>query len=713
MIFFSALIVHFIRTAGCGRALSRLARRLLALSGMAIMLTSLGSVAWAEQALLDADAQVKGTQGSIVLPLVISATTPRAIELKLRWAYSSLIDPKRSIINVVINGQARSSRRLSDIGPQGWNLNLRPMPAGRHDLVLQVHLRAKDEDCLPVPESLWLTLLQSSTLQGASPAVVLHSNSQSAVRDYPMLWKNNVAAANGTVPQTTAHLIRLTHDFPWDAEMAAIYLQSQLLLLNQSIETLDATATEPTQSRLQNVAGIRGQMRLRALDRLPLAHPAAVRWKLSPETRFVLFTPAQGVLEIIAKDTSGLGQALQLLANDSLRQLCHEAICSSTAAMNDALTPKTATSNALPQSSLWAMQTGDQPRGWTAQGAGVHTLRQIWLRPATLDLLSDVQLHLAARISQASQIDSSQSSVSVRINDQNLATYSLADWKSTHAKIRIPHSLWTARVWVLDFEVRLVPRATQRCSFLVQEDFWATIDPQTRLEAQFKQQDGVGIAGFWHRSLERSVQPLVWATTSGSLPQPHQLAQLSPLLVPLASARQGAQVLRWTFVEPTACHAVACIVLDAADGRDKRSEHLLQWKAALRKIPSQAQSLPDLRSAGTALIAWTAQDGNQAEQLHLVVGHPTSARLPVPQLAAFAGPVAVHTDQWQFFPEESALDTPDGSASKGQGNVSQQQGRLRWVNLIWALLSVVICTALAVVVWRNKKKPDTTTWEVS
>jgi Bacterial cellulose synthase subunit len=703
MMFFFALLVYFIRVAGYRRYVSTFARRLLRSSLMALALTS---NAWAEQALLDADAQVKGTQGSMVLPLMITATTPKIMELKLRWTYSSLIDPKRSIVNIVINGQARSSRRLSDVGPEGWALNLRPLPAGRHDLVLQVHLRAKDEDCLPVPESLWLTFLQSSTIRGATRAGTSIAK-QPVVRDYPMLWKNNIPPSLGTAQQPATHPIRLIHDFPWDAKMAAVYLQSQLLLRHLSIETRDAKVIDPVQGSLQNAADVRGQLQMRALDRLPPTHPAVARWKLSPETRFVLFTPVAGELEIIAKDTSGLEQALQLLANDSLRQLCHETICSSTAAMNDALAPKTATSIAIPQSLLWAMQTGDQPRGWTAQGAGVHKLRQVWLRPATLDLQSDVQLHLAARISQASQIDSNQSSVSVRINDQNLATYSLADWKSTHAKIRIPQSLWTARVWVLDFEVRLVPRATQRCSFLVQEDFWATIDPQTRLEAKFKQQDGVGIAGFWHRSMERTVQPVVWPIASGSPPQPHQLAQLSPLLVPFASPRQGAQVLRWTFVEPTACRTAACIVLHAADDRDKRSEHLLQWKAALKKIPSQAQSLPDLRSAGTALIAWTAQE------LHLVVGQPSSARLPVPQLAAFTGPVAVHTDQWQFFPEESALDTADGSASKGQGNVSQQQGRLRWVNLIWALLSVVICTVLAVLFWRKKKKPDAKTWEVS
>jgi hypothetical protein len=360
---------------------------------------------------------------------------------------------------------------------------------------------------------------------------------------------------------------------------------------------------------------------------------------------------------------------------------------------------------------LWKMMDGDQPRGWSAVGAGSHKLRQVWIRPSALQLQADVQLHLAARFSQANQVDAARSSISLKINDQPLATYSLAEWKAGHAKIRIPASLWRSSVWVMDFEVRMVPQATQRCSYLIQDDLWVAIDPETRLEAKFKYEEASGIAGFWQQAIRRTVQPVFWNAASG-LPNANEMTDLIPLLLAFVDADRPVP-LRWAFVDQTACKSSQCIVIHPASAPSQNDGAVLPWRSALTRVPDQAKGLPDLNLRGTAVIVWQARAANSDERLHIVLGAANNQPLPVPQIATFAGPIAIHTDRWQFFSSaaELAASAP-GAIAMTPGNTSQQQGRLRWVNLIWALASLVIVTSLAIVYWRKKKKVDPKTWEV-
>jgi hypothetical protein len=96
-----------------------------------------------------------------------------------------------------------------------------------------------------------------------------------------------------------------------------------------------------------------------------------------------------------------------------------------------------------------------------------------------------------------------------------------------------------------------------------------------------------------------------------------------------------------------------------------------------------------------------------------MLGASKGQALSTPQLNTFAGPIAVHTDKWQFLASESASPkSSDGALSAGAGNISQQQGRLRWVNLLWAFLSLAFVAMLAILYWRKTKKADPKTWEV-
>lgn len=662
------------------------------------------SAASAQTRLVDGDIQLRGAQSNHTIPIVVAAgTKPQTVQLKLLWSASSLIEPRRSVLNVVVNGQIQSSRRLSDMGQNTWTLKLRPLPAGQYDLAVQVYLRGKDDDCIPLPESLWFTLQDTSTIEGASRRTLTGLNPGIAVRDFPKNWRSE-AVGTSTQAAASKGKLQLSHDFPWDGALAAALLQTQLLLSNQGLEPYIDSETSDKDSSAR-------RLRIRSLDKLPTQHPARARWSMSKETQFVLYAPSTSQLELIARTPLGVQLAMELLNDTKRRSLCHENLCSSSVTDNDQGHRTLPMAQAQASDSLWRMLDGDQPRGWTASGAGTHKLRQVWLRPVTFELESDVQMHLAARVSQASQIDSTQSSLSLKINDQPIATYSLADWKAGHAKALIPASLWRARAWVMDFEVRLIPRSAQRCSYLIQDDFWVTLDPETRIEAKFKQQETDGISGFWQRRVSRPTLQVLW-NGANALPSALEISQFIPVLRAFAQAEPQAGP-RWVFVDPSVCQRDACIVMHPTGTDQGKNGGILAWRAALGRVPDQAKGLPDFNIGGTALIAWQAREGNAAERLHIVLGAPSGQLLGVPELSGFAGPIAVHTDQWQFFASQTALaESAAGAVSQKAGNVSQQQGRLRWINLIWALTSLVFITALAMTYWRKKRKANNKTWEV-
>jgi Bacterial cellulose synthase subunit len=667
------------------------------------------STVFAKNTLVVEDVQLRGAQSRHSIALGIGGTKPQAVEINLQLAASPLLDNKRSIVNILVNGQIRSTRRVEDLVNGSWRVNLRPLAPGKHELSFQAYLRGKDDDCIPLPESLWLTLLNTSTIDGAHLLTAPTANSTQAVRDFPNIWKQ-ASSVNERLGKDVKTPVVITHDFAWSNSMGSAWLQAQLLLANRGLVVHNYPSSANNQP---SVGTSTASLTLRTFDRLPANHPAAIRWREIKDPIYVLFAPSPSKLEVIAKKPEHLQLALDLLDDDERRQICHQNVCSLSS--SDLVKPLHANRGSRPNNKpmLWSMATGDQPRGWTAQGVGTHRLRQVWVRPLAMELQSDVQLHLAARSSQAEQIDRDQSSISLRINDQPLATYSLAKWNSSHAKVRIPQSLWRANAWVMDFEVRLVPRQLKRCSYLVQEDYWVALDPETQLEAKYKHEEAAGIAGFWQRAMQRQQIQVAWNGSAGELPNEQQLASYTTMLQPLLPAASSHVPTRLELVNRSSCQEMACIVLHAHSTPPASATDVLAWKSNLSRLPQRAKLLPDLSAKGTAVIAWLEADSSQAEQLHFVLGAPSDTPVAAPALASLNGSFAVHSDQWHLFSDQASFEASLSHQAPTTGeNVSQQQGRLRWINLIWATVSLLIIAGFALVYWRKKRKPDPKTWEV-
>lgn len=651
------------------------------------------------------DLQLRGAQPSQSIPIHMEATSAQPIELKLDWISSPMIDGKKSIVNVLINGQIRSTRRVSDLEGNAWRISLRPLNPGNHILTLQAQLRGKDDDCLPLPDSLWLTLLNGSTIKGALKGGGIEKRESLAVRDFPAKWKaTHVSAA--AQDQRARPSVLLAHDFAWKEQAQSAWLRALQFLHQNGLNAQtkpDAGSQTATERKLT----------LRSFDRLPAEHPARKRWESEKNTLFALHAVSESHLEIIAKSPENLNRALDLMHDEERRKVCHERLCS-VSDIDVTIERAANTRNASADTpALWRMTAGDQPRGWTAQGVGTHRLRQVWVRPLATEFQSDVYLHLAARASQAEQIDFLQSSINVRINDQPLATYSLSNWKSSTAKIRIPQSLWRANIWVIDFDVRLVSRNLQRCSFLVQDDYWVAIDPETQVEAMYKMVEPIGIAGFWQRAVTSPAVHVTWAEAASKAPTEQQLALFTPLLQALQASPSEATSPRITLVSKSQCKTSPCVILHSDASASWANEEVLSWKRAFGQVPDQVKDIPDLGTKGTAALLWVPPDQGNAEQLHLVLGSRSDSTLPVPPLSTFSGSIALHTDQWQFFSDESAFRSNLNASPAGAGNTSAQQGRLRWVNLIWALISITIVAGFAIVYWRKHRKPDPKTWEVN
>ncbi|TAG26132.1 MAG: hypothetical protein EAZ37_10230 [Burkholderiales bacterium] len=669
------------------------------------------------EALFINDLQLRGEKTSQPIPIFIEGTQPKAIELKLHWNASSLVDFKRSTIHVSINGQIRSSRRLSDLSQNAWDVRLRPLRAGKHEIRIELQLRSKDDDCSLPPDALWVTFLSDSQINGAALSEKGSASRVVAVRDVPENWRK--ASADEPAALAKMPAVLLAHDFPWDRQIAAAFLQAQLFLRQRGFDVaLPSDSKEPKRT-----------LSIRSIDKLPLDHPAVSRWRALKDPHYILFAPSPTQLEVIVQSLQNTHQALQVLASDDLRALCHESLCSMSEPGRKTADPSASSSDTKTQARLWSMVSNDQPRGWTAQGMGSHKLRQVWLRPSSLELDADVYLHLAARASQAAPVNQAQSSISLKINDQPIATYSLSDWKAGQAHIRIPPSLWQASAWIMDFEVRLTPHAviepnanqraafSGRCMQTVQEDFWVTIDPDTRLLAKYSTRDSQSIAGFWQRALERPVQSVYWNTTPSGVPSPQQLATIAPVLQMFQSSSDQAKLARWAFVDLATCADQPCVALhptaSGGEANSLQASLILPWRQLLKRIPEHANNLPDLNAQASAALVWQPKGGQLAEQLHLVFGQTSNTPMPVPQLATFTGSVATYSDQWQVFAHEPlSRKLPSGASTNSAGNVSQQQGRLRWINLLWALGSILIVTALSVAYWRKKKKADAQSWEV-
>jgi len=103
---------------------------------------------------------------------------------------------------------------------------------------------------------------------------------------------------------------------------------------------------------------------------------------------------------------------------------------------------------------------------------------------------------------------------------------------------------------------------------------------------------------------------------------------------------------------------------------------------------------------------------DQIEQVYIVQGLKPQQAWSVPSWPELRVSAAAYTDRWHLINFSEPQSTKPTLDLKGDmGNLSTKEERYRWVNLIWAALSLLIVAGVAFVLWRNRRTANPKTWE--
>ena len=362
------------------------------------------------------ETQLLGVNAEARFFVTLDAVKDRITEPKLiiAWARSRLVDPRRSTVSVVIDGRVRQSVWLSDLAEAEYTVPLTGLAGGSHVISIRSSMWVDEDPCLQrYRNDAWFTIKPSSRISWERR---VSASTRVAVNSIPDSWLRLADGKTG---------VFLDHQAPLDKEGIGAYLDADQLLRYWGYQP-EKTKTDRTV----------GQLRLVTLDRLDKKHEAAIPLLENLDLRFVLAVDGNGVLNIVVRDSTGLREGLLFLADDQARALCTDSLCLSGAQLpkSQLSVATTASANENDPSKVWKLGMSGYPNGWQARGVGQHELRFVWQRPATWQLRDSPMLLLHANVSGSVALDQQQSAITVRINEQAVATYSLAQWRSGQAR---------------------------------------------------------------------------------------------------------------------------------------------------------------------------------------------------------------------------------------------------------------------------------------
>ncbi|MFM6990136.1 MAG: cellulose biosynthesis cyclic di-GMP-binding regulatory protein BcsB [Rhodoferax sp.] len=645
-----------------------------------------------EAPLARVDTQLVGLQAEANFNVFVDPRSERKSEPKLavKWSASPLLNLRQSSISVWVDGEIRQSWRLSRPSPRQFTVALGDLTGGHHVIAIRTSLRTEDDSC-PAHnrDEAWLKVLKDSAVTWEQKG---NGDRAASIKDFPAAWIRQSEGRNAVHVQFEGSL---------DNEGIGAFLDADHLLRSWG---------HVPEIPLSN--GVAGQLRLSLLDQYPADHPVALRLKSAPFSRFAFMTEGRRALVVVGRDNAALREALVLLANDRARGLCDTDLCTGAAQAPsgaDTSAPISKPGNPAPPS-VWQLGESGQPNGWIARGEGTHTLRFVWRRPVSWTLKDWPMLHLHANVSGSAALNPHQSSLTVRINGRPVATYSFANWSAGRAEIRIPRDLWAADEWVFDVAATIIPNNKDNCAQTEQDSLWATVSPETTLLAPRQIQPLRGISGFFEESRAAGMPAL--HVSSVDL---EKLSAVAAALYPFAlNPPPMIGALRpWRVVDSATCEATRCVRLQDTppiDGPLKLDQDLWTDRSGQLRIPQ-------IQATGTLAISLAAREAGQKPQL-VLVAKPNPASAPIsepPDYNGLASDAALFANRWHLL-ETKGIQAARSDAAKeslDRKNVSNEQRNLRWLNFVWALISVVIVCGLLVLLWRRPrgKKADAN-WEI-
>ncbi len=645
------------------------------------------------------ETQLLGLNAEARFPVVLDAPKDRTTEPKLiiAWAKSRLVDARRSTVSVVIDGRVLHSVWLADLAEGGeYAVPLNGLVGGTHIVSIRSSMWVEDDPCLQrYRNDAWFTIKPTSRISWERS---VSASSRVAVNSLPDSW---LRLAEGTTG------IFLDYQALLDKQGVGAYLDANQLLRHWGYQ--------PEKNRTDRTVG---QLRLITLDRLDTKSETALRFIDSPETRFALAVDNEGVLNVVGRDSTSLREGVLFLADANARALCTGPICSSGLQLpqpKPALLARPKVDKNDP-SQVWKLGTSGYPNGWQARGGGQHALRFVWQRPATWRVRESPTLFLHANVSGSAALDQQQSAITVRINERPVATYSLGQWSTGQAQIRIPRDLWGATEWVFDVVAILRPTDVKACSISEQDTAWVTISPETALIVPAQEQPFEGVASFFKEMNSTGLPGL-----SIENPSLEQLALVATMVYPFIQSKPNNTIApprQWKIVDEQACELQHCIRVQREPPADSPLKlNKGQWRNSLGEL-----HVPHIDVVDTAGLFYLPQVKARPSQLVIVAGATSTLGgvTDPPDYLGLIGRIALFSQRWHVLDirlegqeAAAALSQSLGDDSKDSNNISKEQSNLRWLNFLWAAISLLVIAGLLIRLWRRpaSKKHDVN-WEI-
>lgn len=556
--------------------------------------------------------------------LVISIDPPEQRhsqpQLTLQWEVSAIVDAATSTLTVELDDAPISTVTVGK-RPQERTLEL-PLPevsGGFHVVRIRTRLFTGPDPChSPYDRESWLRILPTSELTYQR---LLRPETKGTIAGLAAHWRQLDGAVAVLPPPEL------------DGGSACAYLNADALLRGLGLRP---------SLRREDQDGAAVVMRTDATAEQPeaLRQPAVLGMLRRVGSR----------LEVIARDSQDLGAALQRLVQTQLLARCEQSVCLIARTTEDPSGLGSPKAPSSPSATVARIGELGHPHGWTARGPGWHVLHLSWQRPPTWIIEDAPEIELYVSASAGAELDRLASSLTVRMGDRPLASFSPASITEQQPKIsvKLPRDLWEQPTWSIDIEVTLRGHHTEHCQGGDDEAMWLTLGSETGISVQRSEQKYPGtLAGLPDAAHPRSPMAVI----SRDLTWP-VVAALAAVAAPLAGGRP------WLVTESVAGCRGLCMIPQL--GALPESEPL-----ALIPIGSE---LHWFDKAGTlALPLLSARSGIYLHLLSAAPGQGSASELvSVHFPAAYELDPALESPSYALLPVERALFAAGGWLALGR-----------------------------------------------
>ncbi|MBL4633939.1 MAG: cellulose biosynthesis cyclic di-GMP-binding regulatory protein BcsB, partial [Kofleriaceae bacterium] len=498
-------------------------------------------------------------------------------------------------------------------------------------------------------------------------------NTETGLRKFPNIWQGNDRLVQIIPPRKISA----------DSVLAVLEASAQL-------QVWEFTPTLDTQAK---------QIVLMLLEDASADNELAKKLRDEPELAHAIAGIQARTLTIIARSESGLADAIRQLASASNRALCpKQGACLLTELVgerenevDDAAESETDPEN---QAIVLSLKTIGYRHGFVGQGSGTHILRFVWQRPPTWSLTQTPELYLDIRLPQSPLVDQDNTSLSVRVNGQPIATWHVYDdskkqMEQIALNAKVPMDFASDNALSFEITIRIGLKEDVACEAINDEAVWLVLEGSSHLLVERDETHYQGIAAFY-RSTE-SQRPVL--STKEPITSWIDVLWLGTILHPFVDQTRSQ---RWRWTVEGDLHARIEIHSRAESVEDVTE---IWWLAS-----ATTEGLPLITLANTTRLSASELDLLKIKLGRLTKTPPESPPYPalVNAEAFWANPNWVGLEGNTKEKDVRKVRAVESGVRESRALVkSQEERKLQTINLIWAGLAGFMLLATAFY-WRKR-----------